>query len=87
MSVKQPLPLICPLIQGVVGVKLTRESEVGEKSLLWTESQCPTKRRTLRPDCRESLSCRGGGAWVFPNLTSQALLQQEEGQCQLGPEA
>lgn len=62
---------------GCGGRKLTRESEVGEKSLLWMESQCPTKRCTLRPDCKESLSCRGAGAWVLPDLTwpktSQAL--------------
>lgn len=51
------------------GLKLTRESEVGEKSLLWTESRCPTKRCTFRPDCRKGVSCRGGGAWVLPNLT------------------
>lgn len=58
---------------GGVGVKLTRESEVGEKSLLWTESQCPAKRRTLRPDCGESQlqSWRGLGA-PQPHLAPEA---------------
>lgn len=55
------MALTIPVATDRVGVRLTRESAVGEKSLLWTESRCPSKRRTLLPDCGESLSYRGGG--------------------------
>lgn len=46
---------------GGARMRLTKASAVGEKSLLCTESRCPAKRRTLWPDCRESLSYRDGG--------------------------
>ena len=54
------------------GMRPTKAFAVGEKSLLCTESRCPAKRRTLWPDCRESLSYRDEGQsrslWSRPSL-------------------
>lgn len=54
------------------GVRLTRESAVGEKSLLWTESRCPINGRTLWPDCRESELRRWRRAAQRPEALYQA---------------
>lgn len=79
------------------GMRLTKVFAVGEKSLLCTESQCPAKRHTLWPDCRESLSYRdeGGSPGAYGPLLGLAFgatglselagpCHKREGQCRLG---